>query len=106
TPILAPWNGGSGFHPKDNQSGIGPIERSSTERFAPLRQTIVEIREILSRLDIVDGMQAGLKDVLLARLRAELNEEALAWFDAAVLLTDEAPRYPPLLGTGGNDGRL
>jgi CRISPR-associated protein Csx17 len=26
--------------------------------------------------------------------------------DAAVLLTEENPRYPPLLGTGGNDGRL
>lgn len=106
TPILSPWNGGSGFHPKDNQSGIGAIERSSADRFAPLRQTIVEMRTILSRFDIVEGMRAEIKDALLGRLRAELNEDALAWFDAAVLLTEEAPRYPPLLGTGGNDGRL
>lgn len=106
TPILAPWNGGSGFHPKDNQSGIGAVERSGADRFSPVRQTIVEIREILSDFDVADGMRPEIKELLLARLRSELNEEALVWFDAAVLLTEDAPRYPPLLGTGGNDGRL
>jgi CRISPR-associated protein Csx17 len=28
TPIVAPWNGGSGYYAKDNQEGIGPIEAS------------------------------------------------------------------------------
>jgi CRISPR-associated protein Csx17 len=30
----------------------------------------------------------------------------LAWLDAAVVLGEEKPQFPPLLGTGGNDGRL
>src|SRR5690606_22539753 len=46
------------------------------------------------------------KAALLAELRAELSDDALAWLDAAVLLTEASPKYPPLLGTGGNDGRL
>jgi CRISPR-associated protein Csx17 len=31
---------------------------------------------------------------------------ALEWLDAAYVLTDDGAKYPPLLGTGGNDGRL
>ena len=36
-------------------------------------------------------------------LRAELDESALRWLDAAVVLAESDPKYPPLLGTGGND---
>ena len=25
SPIIAPWNGGSGFYPKDNKDGFGPL---------------------------------------------------------------------------------
>ena len=39
-------------------------------------------------------------------LYASLDDDALAWLDAVVVLTDEGLRFPPLLGTGGNDGRL
>ena len=39
-------------------------------------------------------------------LRARASEESLAWLDAAVVLSGGEPAYPPLLGTGGNDGRL
>ncbi|MEJ7765568.1 MAG: hypothetical protein WKF86_08745, partial [Acidimicrobiales bacterium] len=34
SPIVSPWNGGSGFHPKDNQDGIAPIETSGATRRA------------------------------------------------------------------------
>src|SRR5262249_10863969 len=40
TPIVAPWNGGSGFHPKDSQDGISAIESSTSERLAPYREAI------------------------------------------------------------------
>src|SRR5690606_31182106 len=46
------------------------------------------------------------KVALLSELRGELSDDALDWLDAVVLLTDKRPKYPPLLGTGGNDGRL
>src|SRR4051812_20783985 len=33
TPIVAPWNGGSGFYPKDNKDGIDAIASSTGARF-------------------------------------------------------------------------
>ncbi len=35
-----------------------------------------------------------------------MPDHGLAWLDAAYVLTSDGPKYPPLLGTGGNDGRL
>src|SRR5699024_6908849 len=46
------------------------------------------------------------KAALLVKIRAQLPDNALGWFDAAVLIAGESAQYPPLLGTGGNDGRL
>lgn len=106
TPVLAPWNGGSGFYPKDNRKGIDPIEDSASERFAPYAEAIRLIRGIFAEYGISKKPEGEDKSTLLNKLRGELNEEALTWFDAAVLLTEDSPKYPPLLGTGGNDGRL
>lgn len=47
------------------------------------------------------------KEVLLAISRSRLPDESLAWFDATTaLLADGEPAYNPLIGTGGNEGRL
>src|SRR5688572_13903754 len=35
TPVVTPWNGGSGFYPSDQKSGIEAIERSTGDRFQP-----------------------------------------------------------------------
>src|SRR5437762_3365570 len=37
TPILAPWNGGSGFYAKGRKTGIEAIVNSTAERFAIYR---------------------------------------------------------------------
>lgn len=105
TPIVAPWNGGSGFYPKDNQAGISVIGGSRTDRLAPYREVLASCREALQELR-GDEAPKDRKVTLLERLRARLPEAALPWIDAAVVLTAEGPGYPPLLGTGGNDGRL
>lgn len=106
TPILAPWNGGSGFYPKDNQSGIQPISDGKADRFTALREAIQVMRSILDRMDLDAKPSGEFKEALLRHLRGELDDSALRWIDAAVLMTDDSPKYPPLLGTGGNDGRL
>lgn len=106
TPVLAPWNGGSGFYPKDNKDGIEPLSRARSSRFEPLTATIASAVSLLTRNGFEERPAGDDKAALLTQLRAELPEEALAWFDAAVLLTEDNPQYPPLLGTGGNDGRL
>ncbi len=106
TSVLAPWNGGSGFYPKDNQSGIQPIESGAASRLAELRGSIALIRELLASMNLDERPDKEIKPTLIHALRNELPDAALAWLDAAILLTGENPKYPPLLGTGGNDGRL
>ncbi len=101
SPVVSPWNGGSGFHPKDNQAGIGPIERSAGPRLAAYRKAITIGRELVRRASEENLRKAD----LLVRCRAALPDDAVAWMDAAVVMLDE-PAFPPLLGTGGNDGRL
>jgi len=106
TPILAPWNGGSGFYPGDNQDGIRPLSDAEARRFQAIRQAIHEAREILDGMRLTDKPDKEAKQRLLTLLRSRADERFLAWMDAAVVLTDGTPGYPPLLGTGGNDGRL
>lgn len=106
TPIVAPWNGGSGFYPKDASEAIEFIETSNDERLAPYRQTIATARQVLRRLGIREKPTKNQKSRILAECRAWFPDGALPWLDAAYVLTSEDPRYPPVLGTGGNDGRL
>jgi CRISPR-associated protein Csx17 len=105
TPVISPWNGGSGFYPGDNQSGIGPMSTTDLPRFAHYAETIRVARGVLAALGIAEKGKED-KARLLDHLRAELPDAALAWLDAAVLLTADGLKFPPLLGTGGNDGRL
>ncbi len=49
----------------------------------------------------------GWKETAIRRARNELSDRALAWVDCAVFLNSAGePLYPPLLGTGGNEGKL
>ncbi|WP_182867232.1 type I-G CRISPR-associated protein Cas8g1/Csx17 [Rhodopirellula sp. JC639] len=106
TPMTAPWNGGSGFYPTDNKSGIEPIEQSVSERFAPFREAIAVARSVVGGLDAKPD-KGDAKNNVIARCRLALRDESQAWIDAALVLDDEGePSFPALLGTGGNDGRL
>lgn len=106
TPIVSPWNGGSGFYAKDNQSAIRAIEGSTDPRLAPYREVIAVARRLVERLGLREQPKDEDKTATLALCRAEFPEAALHWLDAAFVLTAGETRYPPLLGTGGNDGRL
>lgn len=106
TPLVAPWNGGSGFYPKDNTDGIRAIAGSSNERFAAYRQSIAAAKAVVSELSLKESPKFEEKTTFLQTLRNLAPDGLLRWMDAAVILSGEDPRYPPLLGTGGNDGRL
>lgn len=106
SPVLAPWNGGSGFFPKDNTEAIEAISASTSPRFAALREAITAARDAIKALGLREKPEKETKEALLLRCRNTFPESALEWLDSAVVLTDDGTRYPPLLGTGGNDGRL
>jgi CRISPR-associated protein Csx17 len=106
TPIVAPWNSGSGFWPSTSDDALRAIEASEDPRLAGYASTIELARGAISALGLSDAPDKGEpKTMLLTRLRATSSEEALAWLDAAAVLTEDDPIYPALLGTGGNDGR-
>ncbi len=106
TPIMAPWNGGSGFYEKDNKVALEAILDSTTPRLGLYRDCLRMADSALAGADRTASPKGDEKAELLTRMRGLLPDEALDWFDAAVLLAGDSPQYPPLLGTGGNDGRL
>lgn len=106
TPLISPWNGGSGFYQGDQQSGIQAIEQSTTDRFATYRAAIHVGRKLVEEWGLEERPTDERKRAFVDALRSRLPEEALEWIDAAVVVSDERLRYPPLLGTGGIDARL
>ena len=106
TPIVAPWNGGSGFYEKDNKNALQAITSSNTRRFAAYRNCINIVECGIHGLPRHASPKDEAKNQLLVRLRNLLPDDALVWFDAAIMLAGGKQDFPPLLGTGGNDGRL
>lgn len=106
TPLVAPWNGGSGFYPKDAQVGIEAVETSDAPRLAHYAGVIRRCREAVSQRGFDKAPKTDEKGALLIACRNVLPDDVIAWLDAAYALTQDGPKYPPLLGTGGNDGRL
>jgi len=106
TPVIAPWNGGSGFWPKDKKGGIEAITQSKSDRFSAYRDAIAHCAKLIHDWKLIEAPKNEQKTTLLKELRASLSDEACRWMDGALALTSDGPKYPPILGTGGNDGRL
>ena len=199
TPIVAPWNGGSGFYEGDNTEGIDAIRSSASERFALYRQTLDRIfsfpemppvglsigkilailiqeadkkkgrsnedlikaaNEVNSKLEplktilapvnpsdltikqleeqskisknsaptekerataikgilkpakkastLVKRLKRGSdKEKIIQACRDRLDERVIEWIDTAAVIGPEGDaEYPPILGSGGNEGRL
>jgi len=104
--IIAPWNGGSGFFPKDNKEGIGPLTGGVAPRFRTLAEAIGVASDEVRRMGLSARPEADVKTILIRALRGHLADLALHWLDATVALSGERLSFPQLLGTGGNDGRL
>jgi CRISPR-associated protein Csx17 len=111
TPVLSPWNGGSGFGAKDKE----PIRRFArlrghpSLRLAQLRETISVAESVVAKArDRGWITETGVvnKAAVVLEFRNRCPEELLPWIDAAIVLTGEGAEFPPILGTGGNDGRL
>jgi CRISPR-associated protein Csx17 len=101
TPITGPWNGGSGFY----SGGAAPLDKiaeSTADRLALYREVIASIRTFVPENKPKDEE----KELLLVRCRSELADEIVPWLDVCFALGEDGPSYFPLLGTGGNDGRL
>ncbi len=101
TPITAPWNGGSGFY-GGGADPLDAIAQSTAERLTLYRETIGRIRAFAPKTK----PKGEAKESLLVRCRSELADEVVPWLDVCFVLGEDGPSFFPLLGTGGNDGRL
>jgi CRISPR-associated protein Csx17 len=106
TPVLAPWNGGSGFYPKDRKIGINAVRTAADERFGQYRRDLERAAAIVSEIgEQLDEDQR--RTDILRRCRNELSDACLEWLDASIAIAaDESRAFAPILGTGGNEGRL
>jgi len=110
TPIVAPWNGGSGFFPNDKKEGIRAVRESREERFAGYREALVRAEQVVQQ-ELGGRKPTGPtgereKLLVLRACRAELPDEVVDWLDAVYALAADTRSFAPLLGSGGNDGRL
>ncbi|WP_084639479.1 type I-U CRISPR-associated protein Csx17 [Geitlerinema sp. PCC 9228] len=118
TPLISPWNGSTGFHEEDkkaNKKTLEAIATSTASRFQDYRKAIAvaseQVQALRSTLDDTiknkkEHITKKLKSTLMVRLRNRLPDDALRWLDTCALVTDEKLSFPPLLGTGGNDGNF
>jgi len=104
TPVLSPWNGGSGFGEKDTsqRQALTALLALPGPRLEPYREAHAVASAVAERAH----RHGWDKPRLVRELRNHCPEPMLPWIDAAVVLASDQAYFPPLLGTGGNDGRL
>jgi CRISPR-associated protein Csx17 len=112
TPVLSPWNNGSGFGSKDKEPlrVLNRLRAHPSTRLTQFRAAIEVaeqvVREARVKGWITDAASGGDKGRVVLEFRNRCPESLLPWIDAAVVLAGDDTFFPPLLGTGGNDGRL
>ena len=73
SPIIAPWNGGSGFYPNDNKDGFNPlVENPVAARFEHLSSTIRCASDMVADRGFVARPEKMTKVDFVAALRSEL----------------------------------
>jgi CRISPR-associated protein Csx17 len=118
TPLVAPWNNGSGFHSGEGKGKkaetLPLIENSTIPRLEKYREVIKSAKELLATCmtpDIIalssTKRSEALKPKLISLCRNRLPDEVVRWVDALCLIVEaDDLRFPRLLGSGGNDGNL
>lgn len=111
TPVLAPWNGGSGFYPKDRKIGMEAIRRSKDPRFEEYQRDLETAERIVKAVGSSKADSKVQEDErrmrILRECRNGLSDRCVDWLDAAIAINaDESRSFAPILGTGGNEGRL
>ena len=116
SPIVSPWNAGSGFAATGKsvsaERALAALRDSGSPRLAGLRAAILAAEDVVAEARSrgwSGPAREWLKDRktdLLALCRNRLPDDAVAWLDVAVALTSGGEvHYNPLTGTGGNLGR-
>jgi CRISPR-associated protein Csx17 len=107
TPLVAPWNASTGFYEKDRDSmkaTIVMMRDSGCDRLKTYRDSVNIAQKAVDDLGLKEPKDG--KSKLLKRLRNTLPDEGVRWLDTCALIGRDDLRFPPLTGTGGNDGNF
>lgn len=104
TPIVAPWNGRSGFFlTKDRSSEqlLTSVRKMEDHRLAPL-QAAIEIGLELHEIADAQGWDAKKdKGRWVEYCRNRMPESAVQWLDSVAVLAEEGPVFPLVMGGSG-----
>ena len=109
TPIVGPWGARSGFFKDASENSareaLIEIESTSSERLMRFRASIIAVRKVLESLNSSEKADTaeGKRDLMM-QCRSLLPDDVIPWLDATYVLLQDDTKYPPLLGTGGNEG--
>lgn len=128
TPIVAPWNGGSGFYyqerklnEKDPVTGkkvrtgvrdqpttatkiVGQLISSEGHRLERYRGVLNMAKSAIYQMGLSEAPAGTHKRLLIEKLRNDLPDDCVCGIDSGMVLLESRVSYPPLLGTGWNDG--
>jgi CRISPR-associated protein Csx17 len=80
------------------------------QRFGEYQRAIPIAKSVVTALELTEQPKdAQLKKQLLARLRDNLPDKSARWLDTCAMITEDEKnplKFPPLMGTGGNDGNF
>ncbi len=105
TPVLSPWNEGSGFGAKDRapKEALNRLLANESPRLDPFRAAYNAVTTVALQA----RNEGWSKARIIKTLRSLCPDPMLPWLDTAVVaLGEDRLAFPPILGTGGNDGRL
>lgn len=106
TPVLSPWNEGSGFGIKDKapKLALSSLLAIGMPRLDAYRSSHATVAPLAASARVERWPKAK----LVRAIRARCPDAMLPWLDSAVidLGSEDRLAFPPLLGSGGNDGRL
>lgn len=100
SPIIAPWNGGSGFFGNKGEESIDKLknqEQKVAKRFKSIAKIITQADTIRDDLNLVKQPVGSNKAEFISRLRAELPDNALGWLDAVLVLSEDKTNFRPCL---------
>lgn len=111
SPFVSPWNGSTGFYPKDAQKDLlASILEAIPARFGVYRDAVKAAQQVIAKLKLTEQPKdAQLKKQLLSRLRDEVPDVTAQWIDTCAMITSDTHnplKFVPLMGTGGNDGNF
>lgn len=106
TPVLSPWNNGSGFGLKDKEPKrtLETLRTHPSPRLARLRAAIPVAEEVSQKARAAGWLADGGKGRVVQEFRNTCPDELLPWIDASVVLAGEDVMFPRCWAPAGMTG--